>query len=322
MRKAASWTCALVSLATLGSACPASAQFKVTADTIREAQAPVGLKVIDVPVVGGSTPAKGAAPEQWFWLLDQYSVRNVSRPTLTVVPPKTGTGNGASVIVAPGGGFAFLSWSNEGETTARTLADKGITVFLLRYRTIPTPRDKAGYANFVMQQMSRARDPNRTFSVTPPEAIADATQAVRYVRESAAQWKLDPQRIGFIGFSAGASTGLEVATASDPAGRPNFVGLVYGPMRPHAVPASPPPLFAARAINDPLYPRLSAAPDYNFGLLSDWEKAGGSVELHLYADGGHGFGTQKNGRTTEGLLDQFVRWIVAGGWLKPASSKP
>jgi acetyl esterase/lipase len=206
-----------------------------------------------------------------------------------------------------------VSWSNEGQPVAQWLAERGITAFILKYRTKPTPRDNAGYAAFVRDQIARSQSPDRRFSPLPPEAEADAKQAIRYVRQHAGRFGVDAQRVGFLGFSAGAVAGVSVATSADPADRPNFLGAIYGPLFPRVVPKSPPPLFAARALDDPLYHPLEKSLDDSFGLLAAWRANGGSVELHLYSSGGHGFGMQKNGATSELWIEQFFEWMKAQG---------
>lgn len=308
---------AAVSAAVMASSLSAQTPPPLTSETVREAAAPSGFATIDLPV-DGATPAS-TLPEQWFWIWDQYGVRNVTRPTLTVVPPKAGTATGAAIIVAPGGGFNGLAWSNEGAPVAQWLADRGVAVFILKYRTKVTPRDSAGYASLVADAMASSRTSGRRFSQLPPEADQDARQAIRYVRANAAEWGVDPQRVGFLGFSAGAIAGLSAATATDPADRPSFVGLIYGPLAARDVPAGPPPLFAARALDDSLYGPPDAPTDEGFGLLRNWRASGGSVEFHLYSGGGHGFGMQDKNTTSDGWIEQFHAWMMASGLLNAGS---
>lgn len=286
------------------------------ADTLRVARPPQGLQTITLPVEGGEDET--IQSEQWFYIWEQYGVRNVVQPSLTVVPAKAGTETGTAVIVIPGGGFNFISWSNEGSSTAEWLAERGITAIILKYRTKTTPRDSAGYADFVKSQIAASRGEGRRFSQPWLPAVADARQAIRYVRRNASKLGVDPNRVGVLGFSAGAITGLQLAIAQEQGDRPSFAALIYGPLAPVNVPASPPPLFLARALNDNLYtPLQSSSLDDNFGLLSRWQAAEGSVELHLYSAGGHGFGMQKNGETSELWVEQFFKWMEARKLLGP-----
>lgn len=277
------------------------------ANTLRVAAPPQGHQTISLPVEGVEN--RSLQLEQWFYIWDQYGVRNVVQPSLTIVPAKADIATGTAVIVIPGGGFNFISWSNEGSSTAEWLAERGITAIILKYRTKTTPRDNAGYAEFVKGQIAASRSMTRRFSQPWQPAVADTVQAIRYVRKNAAQFGIDPKRVGVLGFSAGAITGLQLAIAQNPDDRPSFAALIYGPLAPVNAPASPPPLFLARSLNDSLYAPIQSSLADNFGLLSSWREAEGSVELHLYAGGGHGFGTQKNGETSELWIEQFYKWM-------------
>jgi acetyl esterase/lipase len=128
------------------------------------------------------------------------------------------------------------------------------------------------------------------------------------VREHAAQWNIDPKRVGMVGFSAGAMQALQVSLSAQPESRPAFVGLIYGPLAPATVPNDAPPLFAALAADDPL---VGAA---GFGLIDSWKNAHRPVEFHLYQHGGHGFGMR--GKDTTALWpEEFLAWIKANGFL-------
>ena len=283
-----------------------------TADDIEDASSPTLGDVIAIPVGAGSSRAyiRTDQAEQWYILGNQYGVRNVTRPTLTYFRPKGGS-KGTAIIIAPGGGFNSLAWSNEGEPIAKWLADQGIAAFILKYRTIPTPRDKPGFGTFVTRQMGRLQTGGFRALPLPAEARADAIAAVGYLRANSARYDIDPKRIGFLGFSAGAVVGLGAAVSGTVSDRPNFLGLIYGPMFAQRVPGSPPPLFVARAIDDPLYKPASVSLEDNFGLIGKWRAQGGSVEMHLYSGGSHGFGTQVTGTTSEGWRGDFLRWVCA-----------
>jgi acetyl esterase/lipase len=146
-------------------------------------------------------------------------------------------------------------------------------------------------------------------------ATEDAQAAMRLVRARAAEWHVDPARIGFMGFSAGAITTMGLAYADDPATRPAFIAPIYGGLGPPAkpVPKNPPPMWAAMAADDPLFGKT------NFALIPAWEAEGGAVELHLYEKGGHGFGYPgRPGTTTLGWPDEFLAWMKARGLLTAA----
>lgn len=254
-------------------------------------------------------------PEQWMTTGPMQGVRNVINPTLTPVLPDPAEATGAAIIVAPGGAFRFLSMDNEGWAVARWLADHGIAAFVLKYRTVATPRDQAGFGQSLSAVMSGPRRDDVPLAATA-EAVEDGLAAVRLVRERAGQWKVDPARVGFVGFSAGAMTALGVGLAPDAATRPNFIAPIYPPMMARPVPAGAPPMFLAIALDDPLF----AAGGKSLGLIDSWRQAKVPLEVHLYEKGGHGFGMR-------GLSAGSALWIgQLHAWLKdrkivPAATK-
>lgn len=244
------------------------------------------LDAVDLPVDYAGLPA---AEEIWAGDDDGRTVRNVTRPTLTAVLPDPATATGAAAIVAPGGGHLMLAYDKEGLDVARWLADRGVAAFVLKYRLEPTPPEDHLFLRGLLGILDKAaRYPERPFP-RQPLAVADARAALRYVREQAPSLGIDPHRVGMIGYSAGAM--LTLATAiEDPQEaleRPDFLGYVYGPMRPVDVPAhlAPlPPLFCAIAGDDVLF----RVPDPS--LADSWRDAGGQAGLHVYRKGGHGYG--------------------------------
>ena len=140
--------------------------------------------------------------------------------------------------------------------------------------------------------------------------IADANAAFALVRANAAKWHVDPDRIGMIGFSAGAMLTMTV-TLNNHDAKPAFIGNIYGPLGAVDVPADAPPLFAAVAADDPLFGQR------NFGLIEAWSKANRPVEFHYYEQGGHGFGMYPKETTSTGWFDAFVKWLGMHGYLRP-----
>jgi len=259
--------------------------------------------------------AGSSAPEAWF---RQYGVpftRNVSTATLTPFLPDPAKATGAAVIVAPGGGFLMLSMEAEGWAVARALAARGIAAFVLKYRVKPTPAGMADFEQAVSAMFasagrsdSRMRPDDAVAGLANP--IADARAAFALVRSRATEWKVDPARVGMIGFSAGAMTTM-VTTLAAPDARPAFIAPIYGSMEAVKVPANAPPMFAVLAADDPLFAHKG------FGLIDAWQTAGRPVEFHLYEKGGHGFGLGKKGTTSPGWFSAFVSWLDANGFLKP-----
>ena len=279
--------------------------------TVMEAPAEPNALPLGTGGVAGST-----RPETWFSQYGDTFVRNVTTATLTPVLPGPGKANGAAVVVAPGGGFMFLSMSNEGWEVAQALADRGVAAFVLKYRTRPTPADLGDFEREMTAMFSgagtRPARPAMTPSANPfVDQIEDATAAFALIRSRATEWGVDPERIGMVGFSAGAATTMATALYSD--ARPAFIAPIYGAMDTVEVPADAPPMFVVLAADDPLFANRG------FGVVEAWQAAKRPVEFHLYQDGGHGFGLGNPGKTSLGWFDVFMRWVALNRFLQPKS---
>jgi acetyl esterase/lipase len=232
-------------------------------------------------------------------------VTNVSVPTLTPFLPEEP--NGASVIIAPGGGFHALSINSEGNDVATWLNERGVTAFVLRYRLVPTG------AEGVAEMMGKNPEQARTdMAAILPLAGADGLRALKLVRERAEEFNIDPDRVGFMGFSAGGAVAVMAATNYDDASRPAFVAPIYagvGNFTELQVPADAPPLFVVAASDD----QLGLARD-SVTLYNKWLQAGKSVEMHLYASGGHGFGMRQQNLPTDTWIARFGEWLNAQGF--------
>jgi len=263
-----------------------------------------------IPLYGVETPGQ-RTNENWSTAPGMgLSVRNVSYPTLTPVWPKRGTANGAAVIVAPGGAFMMLAWEHEGVKVANALAARGITAFILKYRLNPTPAAESEVGPFVMSKMMKeVGSPMDGELLRESKAPADAKAALALVRANATKWKIDPARVGMIGFSAGAMTARRVTLDNPAAARPDFVGYIYGPQDAESVPSDAPPLFNAIAVDDQLFPTKG------FAIAGAWLAAKRPVEVHGYQTGNHGFGMGHAGQTNHLMLDQFVAWMDMQGFL-------
>lgn len=271
-----------------------------------------------IPLGTGPGNSASAPAESWFRQYGVAMTRNVSVATLTPVLPDPARATGAAAIVAPGGGFLMLSMENEGWHVARALADRGIAAFVLKYRLKPTPADLPGFeravnAMFASVGQPRARLGPDAAAAGLADQIADARAAVRLVRARAGEWHVDPNRIGMIGFSAGAMTTM-VTALSAPDTKLAFIAPIYGSMEAVTVPKDAPPLFAVLAADDPLFARKG------LGLIDAWQQAGRPVEFHLYQGGGHGFGLGKPGTTSPGWFDAFTRWLSVSGITTPMST--
>lgn len=234
-------------------------------------------------------------------------ITDVTDPTITVFRPDRP--NGTAVIVAPGGGFMFLSYAHEGTEVCQWLNSLGVTAVLLKYRT-PT------------------RDESEMFEIP----VQDAQRALGLVRHHAAEWQLDPKRVGLLGFSAGANLAGHAAwdrTArtypqkpmlDDPRG-PDFLVFIYGggfldkddstKFRPgFSIPADAPPVFFLVAHDDKSNPVEAAR------LYLEYKKRDLSAELHICAKGGHGFGMRKSGHPINDWPQRCAEWLKSMGYLE------
>ncbi len=252
--------------------------------------------------------------ETWFRQWGDPMARNISTATLTPFLPDPGRATGAAVIVAPGGGFLWLSMGNEGWEVAEALADHGIAAFVLKYRLRPTPEKIEDFEKTMNELFASVGDDNgqgerrREFPF-PAEQVADAEAAYAMIVERAGEWRVDPGRIGMIGFSAGAGATMATALNSDKVDLA-FIGPIYGGMQSVEVPVDAPPMFAVIATDDFLF-------GGEFGLIRSWHEAGRPVEFHLYQNGGHGFGLGNPDRTSNKWFDAFIHWLDVNGFLTP-----
>jgi acetyl esterase/lipase len=268
-----------------------------------------------IPLYPGAPPGSEPAnyPEKAYFskVWNTEVVTNVTKPTLTVFQPAPDQKNGTAVVVVPGGGFMALSIVSEGTDVAKYLAAKGVTAFVLKYRLAHTGEDATQEFTTLFADRQKFDD---TMSKVIPQSNADGLAAVAYVRQHASEWGISPDRVGIIGFSAGGEVAAAVAFKYKPEGRPAFVAPVYAgatAFKDAAVPADAPPMFVAAATDD----QLGLAPD-SILLYEKWSAAHKSVELHMFAKGGHGFGMHKQNLPTDHWIDRFAEWLDLQGFLK------
>ena len=268
----------------------------------------------------------GAAPgsENWTWdeaQLDSNAwktpvVYNVSHPTLTVfTPDSTAPANNTAVIIAPGGGFHALSINSEGNDVAKWLVKKGITCFVLRYRLAHSLTNDP-----VQEYMSNSAKPETHISdsLVIPLAIADGKKAIEYVRQHASEFNVDPNKIGIIGFSAGGTVAASAAYNYTADNRPDFVAPIYAYMPAYLqsnIAADAPPMFLTAASDDQL-----GLASHSVDLYNKWLASKHTVELHLYAKGGHGFGMRQQNIPTDNWIDKFGDWLQVEGFAKGTAS--
>jgi len=243
---------------------------------------------------------EGEDQAQWEDFLDQLTVRNITQPELYPVLPDPGTAIGKAVIVVPGGGYLFVSMENEGFPVARRLADEGYTAFVLKYRTRPTPADPEAFLTLMAQQFASMGQ--RELEAYAP-AVEDLGSAMSYVAQHCPEYGCAAGEVNLIGFSAGGMSVIRALEAPPEDVEIASAALLYPPMTRPVHATARPPLFIAIASNDPLFRQGG------FTLPEDWYGKTGHLELHLYDDGGHGFGTLRKGSTAEHWLDQYTSWL-------------
>jgi acetyl esterase/lipase len=239
-------------------------------------------------------------------------ISNVSKPTLSIFRPAKDKDSGVAVIVCPGGGYNILAWDLEGEEVAAWLNSIGVTGIVLKYRV---PR--------------RADQPRNK---PPIGALQDAQRTLSMVRSKAKEWKIDPKRIGILGFSAGGHLAAWASTNFDKRAyeplddidkvecRPDFAVMIYpGGVVPRGkselaeeirVRKECPPMFFAHAGDD------GVSAENSVRTYLALKKAGVPAELHIYASGGHGFGLRPSSKPCSTWTKRCAEWFVSQGVLK------
>jgi acetyl esterase/lipase len=246
----------------------------------------------------------GVAPGSEQWTQKERMIENtpvgtvifnVVTPTLTAYLPERTKATGTGVIIAPGGAFVALAISLESNDVARRLQEKGIASFVLKYR--------------IMEKRGEGIPANMNMDEAGKYGIADGIQALKVVRQRAAEWGVAPDRVGLMGFSAGAMVTSGALLQKDAAGRPNFAAMIYGGpfgVMP-AIPAQLPPMFLAWAQDD----AVALEPVVKF--YDALRAAGHKPEVHIFSAGGHGFGMKKQGTSSDHWIDVFYYWLEAQG---------
>lgn len=240
-------------------------------------------------------------------------IGNVSTPQLHVFRPAPEKDTGAAVVICPGGGHHILAWDLEGTEVAEWLNGLGVTGIVLKYRVPARDKDRRWFA-----------------------AVQDTQRAISVVRARAAEWKIDPHRLGVCGFSAGGETAGRTAlaqkrfydrvdAADEQACRPDFAMLVYpayfvekddkGKDLPRlrgdlTVNKDAPPMFLVHAFNDPVTPQSSLL------LASALKEAGVPAEVHIFPTGGHGYGLRPTEEAVSRWNIRAGEWLKESGWLK------
>lgn len=270
-----------------------------------------------IPLYNGAAPGS----EKWTWegkenasnMFHTPVAYNISKPTLTVYAADPATANGTAVIICPGGAFHTLSVESEGSQVAEWLNKKGVTAFVLRYRVVHSVTDDP--VKELMGKMGDFKKLDEENDSVVTMAVADGKKAIEYVRTHAAEYKINPKRIGIMGFSAGGTVTMGVGYTYTEANRPDFLAPVYlyrTALGKQTVPNDAPPIFICAASDD----QLGLAP-HSVNLYSEWLAAGKSAELHMYLKGGHGFGMRRQNLPVDSWIERFGDWLNDQGLLKP-----
>ena len=280
------------------------------ASTAEIAAAPEKIVALYSGPAPGSENWKQEEKELFSEIIQTRIVYNVVTPTLTVFEPDPSVAVGTAVIICPGGGFHFLSIDVEGLDVARALNKQGITCFVLKYRLAECQTSDP----FLELMQKMGDDFDKLISPNLELATADGLAAIDYVRKNAAEYRVNPDRIGIIGFSAGGMVTAAVAYNYAQESRPNFVAPIYlgWQKKPGVdVPSDAPPMFILAATDD----QFGLAPN-SVALYQDWTAAKKSAELHLYAKGGHGFGMRTQNVPSDKWINLFTDWLSSEGFLK------
>ncbi len=233
----------------------------------------------------------------------EHVLTAIHRPTLTVYLPAADRATGAAVVICPGGGHRELWIDHEGYAVARWLAEHGVAGFVLKYRL--------------------AQETGSTYTVDGEE-VADLQRAVQLVRSRAAEWSVDPARVGVIGFSAGGELAALGSMHFLPAkpdavdaverqeSRPAFQALIYPGNADRIIPTkeSPTAFLLCGYDDNPVISEGVAKAYLRF------HQVGVPAELHIYSGVGHGFGLrERNHGAFASWPDRLLDWLGASGFL-------
>ncbi|HRE51598.1 MAG TPA: alpha/beta hydrolase [Flavitalea sp.] len=276
----------------------------------------IGLLVFGQQEIIRLYPGKAPGSEAWDWKEElrqdgddpqSSRVYNVVDPSLTVFRPNGDARSRTAIIIAPGGGFLRLAFEKEGTEVAEWLAKKGVTAFVLKYRLNHTTEGRSSVG-----QAER-------YGKVVELAMQDGLEAVAYVRRNAEKYHIAPDRIGFMGFSAGGTVTMSVAMSSKEVNRPDFIIPVYPYFAAaigHKAPTEKMPAFICVASDD----GLRLVPQ-SIDIYNKWIAAGQAAELHIYEKGGHGFGMSKQGIPTDSWIERAGEWLKGRGLLEPGIAK-
>ena len=266
-------------------------------------------------------PTTLSAQTQYLLPTGDASMDDKEKPLIEVYLPKKEMASGCAVVLCPGGAMRWLSWESDVIKMAAFLNEHGIAAIGLRYHL-----NKGG-------QMPQGMQMPPMVDVTHPEqfpkadanpmhfaygdsiirlAAEDAKAAIRMVREHAAEWNINSNKIGYLGFSAGGGVAIAATMSAEAVERPDYLCTNFGPsLMPVSVPADAPPLLIMTRVD---HPNVAAG---LVALFMEWKKAGANAELHMYGDGKGPYElmSETGQTTTELWSSQMIQWLKAKGFL-------
>ena len=232
---------------------------------------------------------------------------NISKPEMDIFRAKGNSITDKAMIICPGGGLFFSAYEKEGVKLAKKLSLNGITAIVLKYRTYPRKGSVIDWAGTLWDKPQMAID---SAKIILPYSSKDALTAIEVMRKKAKKYNIDSNKIGLMGFSAGGAVTMETAYNSTTKNQPNFIAPIYPWMdivKKQEIPSNKPPAFIACANND----ELKEIPSSSIRIYQDWIKADAKVELHMFSEGGHGFGMNKLNSPVDKWSDLLIDWILS-----------
>ena len=247
----------------------------------------------------------------------QKNITGVVNPSIEVYLPEASKANGCAVILCPGGGMRALSWGSDVEQMAKWLNERGIAAIGLKYRlnNAPMPQGMKMPQTVDVTRIDyfKQADANPLHYAEGDSALMkaalDGRNAILFTRQHAEEWNINPQKVGFLGFSAGGGVALAAyMTAQSDKEQPNFIATNFGPslMPVNPKEALPPLLIMSRVDHQNVAAGL-------VDLFLEWKKAGGNAELHMFADGTGPYALMPHNETTttESWDTIFYQWLKA-----------
>lgn len=301
-----------------------SVLFLITGFLLINAQQVIPLYERDIP--GGISKAEDQEKITYSPSGEIMAISNVTIPSITIYLPDPKIATGTAVVLCPGGGMRMLGWGNDVIKMSKFLNDRGIAAIGLKYRLYTggmqppqrnNPQPQGGMAfkytvtefdKYVKANANPAPGKETTEGVY--KAADDALAAIQIIRKHAKEWNINPEKVGFLGFSAGGGVAIAAVVRSEnKESMPNFLATAYGPsLIDVIVPANAPGLFICTNAD---HTNVAAG---CLALFLEWKKSGIPAELHIYGNGKGGFGIDKQGQDSDTWSESFLTWLTTQGF--------